>query len=88
MAFGFGLPWKRSLGAKGSNKPPSRPGSISGYGLNWTDGKGTQYSVHGFTSRKQTLGKDVLIAIAKSIDPTLDVSKLDEQPEVPRPYTK
>ena len=63
-------------------------GSISGYGLNWMDSKGTHYSVNGFTGRKQTLGQDVLIAIAKSIDPTLDVSKLDEQPEVPRPYIK
>ena len=59
--------------------PTTGTGYISDYGLGWSDGNGTYFSVNG----KAVDGKvtrDMLIAVAKSIDPSLDVTKLQEQP--------
>jgi hypothetical protein len=64
--------------------PAEAMGWISDFGLNWTDAKGTNYSVNGSTIGVSPVPqRDVLVSIAESLDPTLDVSKLQEQEEGP-----
>jgi hypothetical protein len=58
--------------------PPS--GWIGDYGLGWVSADATSYSVNGYSKgATPTVPRDDLIAVALSLDPTLDVSKLDEQ---------
>ena len=75
-------------GGKGVPQGSPQPtGSISDFGINWTDARGTNYSVFASgpgTSPTPQRGR--LIAIAKSMDPTLDVTKLQQQPGQPIPY--
>ncbi|WP_322796359.1 hypothetical protein [Tepidiforma sp.] len=55
-------------------------GTISDYGLYWTAANGTSYSVNGSSTGVSGLvSRDDLIAVATSLDPTLDVSKLSEE---------
>jgi hypothetical protein len=56
-------------------------GYIHENGLNWTDANGTSYSVYGY-SRDGNTGFDIdtLIAVAQSMDPSLDPSTLEEGP--------
>ncbi len=53
------------------------PGTISDYGLNWSDGN-FQYSVYG--KANEPVAREVLVAIAQAMDPSFDVAKLTEQP--------
>ena len=58
-------------------------GSGSGYQssntLNWTGPDGTNYFVNAYsTGVSPTVPKDDLIAVAKSMDPSFDISKLSE----------
>jgi hypothetical protein len=53
------------------------PGSISDYGLSWSDGN-FQYSV--YAKANEPVARGVLVAIAQAMDPSLDVTKLTEQP--------
>jgi len=53
------------------------PGTISDYGLNWSDGN-FQYSV--YAKAEQPLARDELVGIAQAMDPSFDVSKLTDQP--------
>ena len=52
------------------------PGTISDYGLNWSDGH-FQYSV--YAKANEPVAREVLVAIAHAMDPAFDVSKLTEQ---------
>jgi hypothetical protein len=63
----------------------SGPGYIHENGLNWSDASGTQFSVYGYSKsggRSAAVDRETLIAVAQSMDPTLDVSKLQEGPVV------
>lgn len=54
-------------------------GMISDVWLAWQAADGTFYSVYGYSKDGQgTASRDALIAVAKSMDPSLDVSKLPE----------
>ncbi|MDZ7729192.1 MAG: hypothetical protein U5Q44_13920 [Dehalococcoidia bacterium] len=57
------------------------PGYISDYGMFWTDGQGTHYSIHA-SSRgvSATPDRDAMVAIAQSLEPSLDPSTLSEEP--------
>ncbi|MEO8540319.1 MAG: hypothetical protein ABI577_11305 [bacterium] len=60
-------------------------GYQSGNSLNWTDAKGTSYYVNAYsTGISPTVAKDDLITVAKSMDPSFDITKLQEGgPEKP-----
>jgi hypothetical protein len=61
-------------------KKPEAGGYISDYGVSWVDAEGTSYAVHGSTigiSAKPPM--DVLVAVAKSLDPALDVDSLPRE---------
>ena len=50
--------------------------------LSWTSRGGTQFSVNAYSKGiSPDVDKDDLVAVAKSMDPTFDLSKLDEQPD-------
>lgn len=87
------LSWTFSNGADTiearANRPGGGPkmaeavggGSIGPNMLNWVDAKGTFFSVYGYSKdASSNVSQDALIAVAKSMDPTLDVTKLQEQP--------
>lgn len=59
---------------------PDPQGWIYEFGLNWSDARGVNYGVSASTvGVSGTPDRNVLIAIAKSMDPTLDPSKLSEE---------
>ncbi len=61
------------------NEPSPAQGNIGEGYINWYDGKGTWYSVNGGSrSGKDRPAQDDLIAVAKSMDPSLDISTLTE----------
>lgn len=56
---------------------PAAQGYISPGGLNWTGTDGTQYAVYGYSRGvSPSVSRDALIFVAKSMDPSLDPSKL------------
>jgi hypothetical protein len=74
--------------AEGDFELPEGPnGSISDNYLSWMDATGTSYSVSGYsmTGTSAGPGRDVLVAVALSLDPTLDPSTLPEAPVGPYP---
>lgn len=86
------LRWQFSLGAdaidasanrvpeKGAGMP--KGGSIGPNFLNWSDGQGTFYSVNAHSRGvSPAVSQDALIAVAKSMDPTLDVASLHDVPD-------
>ena len=47
--------------------------------LNWTDARGTNYNVNAYSKGvNPTVNKDDLVAVARSMDPSFDLSKLKE----------
>lgn len=71
-----------ALMVSASQLPPNMdttPGTISDYGLNWSDGR-FQYGV--YAKAEQPIARDVLVAIGRAMDPSLDPSKLTDQPSV------
>ncbi|MFN8617323.1 MAG: hypothetical protein U0837_09510 [Dehalococcoidia bacterium] len=55
------------------------PGYQAANTLNWNGPDGTMYSVNAYsTGVSPTVSKDDLIAVAKSMDPSFDISKLSE----------
>jgi hypothetical protein len=64
-------------------QPDQEPGGYrSPSALSWWDRQGTFYNVNGYSKGAAgTVPEDVLIAIAVSIDPTLDPAKLDDEPK-------
>ena len=90
----YNLAWSFQKGADTIEASANRyggsgSGSGSGYqsanNLNWSGPDGTSYSVNAYsTGVSPTVPKDDLIAVAKSMDPTFDISKLSEGgPEKP-----
>src|SRR4051794_24905215 len=60
-------------------QPPPGTGFISDSNINWVKADGTMYSVSGYSKEKGAgPGRDVLEAIAKSMDPDFDASKLND----------
>ena len=53
-------------------------GSIPDTSINWVDGNGTSYNVNGFAKLGASPSRELLVTVAKGLDPTLDVSKLQE----------
>lgn len=86
---GYSLQWTLRDGAAVINASatrfagqPGEPGWISSHGLSWTGADGTHFGVYGYTEGKDaTVSQDDLIAVAKSLDPALDPSKLSKQPD-------
>lgn len=55
-------------------------GWISDYGLNWSGTNGDYFAVNGWSNGiSAVVSQDILIAVAQSIDPSLDVSKLKKE---------
>ncbi len=87
----YNLNWTFEGGADtinaGANRyGTSQTGDGSGYqsenNLSWTSANGTNYYVNGFSRGiSPTVSKDTLVAVAKSIDPNFDLSKLKESPD-------
>jgi hypothetical protein len=85
---GYSLQWNMRAGSSVISASANRvtgqgvqPGGISSRGLSWSAADGTQYGVYGYTEGKDgVIAKDVLIAVAKSMDPSLDPASLPEQP--------
>ncbi len=64
----------------GAVKDPVPGGWISDYGLGWVAADGTSYSVTGYSKgTSPNVSRDDLIAIARSLDPSLDVSTLVDE---------
>lgn len=56
-------------------------GYISDNNIYWVGADGTNYSVNGYSrSVSATVDRDALVAVAKSLDPSLDIDALAEQP--------
>jgi hypothetical protein len=65
----------------GADVPERVPGHIYDGGITWMDARGNQYSVYGYSrDGSNTIDRDTLIEVAQSMDPTLDVSTLEEGP--------
>jgi len=74
----------RSMLEVSANKAPD--GGSTGnyedsYGFYWTNAAGVNFSVHLY--KESAVDKDLLVEVAKSIDPTFDRSKLSEGGQVP-----
>ncbi|MFN0093908.1 MAG: hypothetical protein ACKVVT_03910 [Dehalococcoidia bacterium] len=70
----------------GGVERPQPGGTISDQFINWADARGAYYSVSGYGADGGSgPGQDVLIAVAKSLDPTLDVSTLEKIPTYGKP---
>jgi hypothetical protein len=67
---------------QGADQPPPR-GYIDQSGLSWSDARGTSYAVHGFTTERGALAPDVVLQVAKSLDPELDVATLQKDGTAP-----
>ena len=84
----YNLAWSFQKGADTIEASANRygdggSGRSSGYQaantLNWNGPDGTMYSVNAYsTGVSPTVSKDDLIAVAKSMDPSFDISKLSE----------
>lgn len=84
----YSLAWSFQKGADTIEASANRygdggSGRSSGYQaantLNWNGPDGTMYSVNAYsTGVSPTVSKDDLIAVAKSMDPSFDISKLSE----------
>ncbi|MFN0145840.1 MAG: hypothetical protein ACKVT1_04965 [Dehalococcoidia bacterium] len=62
-------------------EPTDRGGYRNESGLGWWDGKGTNYNVNGYSKDGPgTVPQDILDAVAKSLDPQLDLDKLEKEP--------
>jgi len=62
-------------------KPGAFSGWISDSNISWLTADGTSFNVSGYsTGVSPAVSRDDLIAVAKSLDPSLDISKLEEQP--------
>lgn len=91
----YNLNWTFTKGADTINASANRYGSSqvgdgSGYqstnSLSWVSANGTNFSVNAYSRGiNPTVPKDDLIAVAKSIDPAFDISKLKEAPDVEKP---
>lgn len=86
----YSLSWSFASGGDtidaGANRYGGGRGDGTGYqsqnSLSWTGADGTNYHVSG-SSRgvSPAVSKDALVAVAKSMDPGFDLSKLSESPE-------
>ena len=55
-------------------------GWISDYGVNWSGTNGDYFSVNAWSKGvSPTVSRDILLEVAQSLDPNLDVSKLKEE---------
>lgn len=64
----------------GSVKNPTPGGWIGDYGLGWVAADGTSYSISGYSEGvNPNVSRDDLIAVARSLDPSLDISILVEE---------
>lgn len=55
-------------------------GWISDYGIGWVTADGTSYNVNAYSKGiNPAVSRDDLIAVAKSLDPALDIEKLEKQ---------
>ena len=62
-------------------KPGSFSGWISDSSISWMTADGKSFNVSGYSKGvSPVVSRDDLIAVAKSLDPSLDISKLEEQP--------
>lgn len=86
----YNLSWTFEKGADvidaGANRYGKGSGDGSGYqspnSLSWTAADGTNYNVSGYSKGvNPTVSKDDMVAVAKSMDPNFDVSKLVEGSE-------
>jgi hypothetical protein len=87
----YNLNWNFENGADTLNAGANRYGSNqtgdgSGYqsenDLNWTSANGTHFYVNGYSRGiNPAISKDVLVSVAKSMDPSFDLSKLKEGPD-------
>lgn len=70
-------------------KRPAEPGGTGSIGpnfINWAGADGTYYSVSGYSKGiSGEIARDILIAVARSLDPTLDPSTLTEGGGIPQP---
>lgn len=70
----------REAGAVGAS------GSVSDHGIHWTAEDGTYYWVSLLTGDSAAEGnRETMLAIAQSLDPSLDPNSLEEQPDWGRP---
>jgi hypothetical protein len=68
-----------SINRYGANGPGDGSGFQSPNSLNWTDASGTNYNVNAYSAGiSPTVPKDDLVAVAKSMDPAFDLSKLQD----------
>ncbi|MGE3076428.1 MAG: hypothetical protein AB7N24_11145 [Dehalococcoidia bacterium] len=87
----YNLNWTFEGGADtinaGANRyGTSQTGDGSGYksenNFNWTSANGTNYYVNGYSRGiSPKVSEDALVAVAKSMDPNFDLSKLQEGPD-------
>ena len=87
----YNLNWSFEKGADvidaGANRyGESQRGDGSGYQsanhLNWTSANGTNFYVNGYSKGvSPAVSKDDLVAVAKSIDPAFDITKLKDAPD-------
>ena len=67
--------------APDSPKPGAFSGWISESNISWMTADGTSFNVSGYSKGvSPAISRDDLVAVAKSLDPSLDISKLEEQP--------
>ena len=85
----YNLSWSLTNGADTIDVSVSRyegsestgEGWISDYGINWSGTNGDYFSVNAWSSGiSPIVDRDILIAIAESLDPNFDVDKLREEP--------
>ena len=84
----FNLSWSLTNGGDTIDVSVSRysgsqgtgEGWISDYGLNWSGSNGDYFAVNGWSNGiSPVVSQDILIAVAKSLDPNLDVNKLNKE---------
>ena len=94
FAPSYNLNWVFEKGADvigaGINRYGGGSGDGSGYqgpnNFSWTDAKGTNYHVNAYSKGiNPEVSKDDLIAVAKSMDPNFDLSKLNNGGDKPLP---
>lgn len=91
----YNLNWTFEGGADTINAGANRFGSSqtgdgSGYqsenNFNWTSANGTNFFVNAYSRGiSSKVSRDALVAVAKSIDPSFDLSKLQEGPDAGKP---
>ena len=94
FAPSYNLNWVFEKGADviaaGVNRYGGGSGDGSGFqgpnNLSWTDSQGTNYHVNAYSKgTNPEVSKDDLIAVAKSMDPSFDISKLTDGGDKPIP---